>query len=82
MLRKQVIQTRMIGKNMHVLKQEFQWRKTDQSSAMAKLVRHTHLAETVQEMFDVESRLILGLRPANERRHYKVTPSLIGWAQT
>ena len=28
------------------------------------------------------TRLILGLRPANERRHYKVTPSLIGWAQT
>ena len=27
-------------------------------------------------------RLILGLRPANERRRYKVTPSLIGWAQT
>ena len=26
--------------------------------------------------------LILGLRPANERRRYKVTPSLIGWAQT
>ena len=26
--------------------------------------------------------LILGLRPANERRHYKVTPSLIGWART
>ena len=26
--------------------------------------------------------LILGLRPANERRHYKVTSSLIGWAQT
>ena len=25
--------------------------------------------------------LILGLRPANERRRYKVTPSLIGWAQ-
>ena len=24
--------------------------------------------------------LILGLRPANERRRYKVTPSLIGWA--
>ena len=22
------------------------------------------------------------LRPANERRHYKVMPSLIGWAQT
>ena len=25
--------------------------------------------------------LILGLQPANERRRYKVTPSLIGWAQ-
>ena len=28
------------------------------------------------------SGLILGLPPANERRRYKVTPSLIGWAQT
>ena len=26
--------------------------------------------------------LILGLRPANEMRRYKVTPFLIGWAQT
>ena len=26
--------------------------------------------------------LILDLHPANERRRYKVTPSLIGWAQT
>ena len=26
--------------------------------------------------------LILSLHPANERRHYKVTPSLIGWEQT
>ena len=26
--------------------------------------------------------LILGLRPANARRRYKVTPSLIGWVQT
>ena len=26
--------------------------------------------------------LILGLRPANERRRYKVTLSLMGWAQT
>ena len=30
----------------------------------------------------VSSGLILGLRPANERRRYKVTPSLIGWDQT
>ena len=28
------------------------------------------------------SVLILGLRPANERRRYFVTTSLIGWAQT
>ena len=28
------------------------------------------------------SRLILGLRPANKSRRYKVTPSPIGWAQT
>ena len=26
--------------------------------------------------------MILGLPPANKRRRYKVTPSLIGWAQT
>ena len=29
-----------------------------------------------------ESGLTLGLRPANERRRYKATLSLIGWAQT
>ena len=28
------------------------------------------------------SEVILGLHPANERRHYEVTPSLIGWAQS
>ena len=28
------------------------------------------------------SGLILGLCQANERRRYKVTPSIIGWAQT
>ena len=28
------------------------------------------------------SGLILGLRPAKERRRYFVTTSLIGWAQT
>ena len=31
---------------------------------------------------DKSAGVILGLRPANERRRYKVTPSLIGWAQT
>ena len=31
---------------------------------------------------DMITGLILGLRSANERRLYKVTPSLIGWKQT
>ena len=31
---------------------------------------------------NIISGLILGLRPANERRRYFVTMSLIGWAQT
>ena len=31
---------------------------------------------------DAIGELILGLRPANERRRYKVTASLIGWVQT
>ena len=30
----------------------------------------------------VGTGLILGLRPTNERRRYKETPSLIGWVQT
>ena len=30
----------------------------------------------------IRAGLILGLRPANERRRYKITPSLIGWSQT
>ena len=32
--------------------------------------------------WDTVLRRILGLRPANEKRRYKVTLSLIGWAQT
>ena len=32
--------------------------------------------------FPGNTGLILGLRPANERRRYKVTPSLIGWVQS
>ena len=42
---------------------------------------HTYSVHTCGE---IENRagLILGLCPANERRRYKVTPSLVGWAQT
>ena len=36
----------------------------------------------IEDSFDTMPGLILGLRPANERRRYKVTPSLIGWVQT
>ena len=34
------------------------------------------------ELWYMTTGLILGLRPANERRRYFVTTSLIGWAQT
>ena len=38
---------------------------------------------TWQQLFTERvTGLILGLPTANERRRYKVTPSLIGWAQT
>ena len=34
------------------------------------------------DAYIASSGLILGVRPANERHRYKVTASLIGWAQT
>ena len=37
---------------------------------------------TGPDMLDTGAGLVLGLRPANERRRYKVTWSLIGWTQT
>ena len=40
------------------------------------------LAPVYTPLYHMYTGLILGLRPANERRRYKVTPSLIGWAQT
>ena len=33
-------------------------------------------------VMEAGAELILGLHPVNERRRYKVTPSLIGLAQT
>ena len=41
---------------------------------------YPHVDGLVQKSYTIG--LILGLRPANERRRYKVTPSRIGWAQT
>ena len=37
-------------------------------------------SEAYYDIDNVAPGLILGLRPANERRRYKVTPSLIGWS--
>ena len=42
----------------------------------------TYKARTVRSIdYGAVTGLILGFRPANERRRYKVTPFLIGWAQ-
>ena len=43
--------------------------------------QHTD-ADQYKKAITIMSGLILGLRPAYEKRRYKVTPSLIGWAQT
>ena len=40
------------------------------------------LATSVGPLMNLLTWLILGFRPANERRRYFVTTSLIGWAQT
>ena len=40
------------------------------------------IVDKTQQSGIYNSGLILGLHPTNERRRYKVTPSLIGWAQT
>ena len=37
---------------------------------------------TVEQVSNQSARLNLGLHLANERRRYKVTPSLIGWTHT
>ena len=40
-----------------------------------------HNKPNIKKTYDITG-LILGLRPANEKRRYFVTPSLNGWAQT
>ena len=47
-------------------------------SSMRKYVHPNHRFSSNDQL----PGLILGLRPANERRRYEVTPSLIGWART
>ena len=41
-----------------------------------------HVTKIIPLRYGAVPGLILGLRPASERRRYKVTPSIIGWAQT
>ena len=54
--------------------------RADQNLANSGASSVRYSTSTNHSMSD--TGLILGLRPANERRLYKVTPSLIGWAQT
>ena len=42
----------------------------------------TDTLTTIKNYINIKPGLILGLRPANERRRYKVAASLIGWAET
>ena len=44
-------------------------------------MKHLYRIQLLNQLFTSISGLILGLRPANERRQYFVTTSLIGWAQ-
>ena len=45
-------------------------------------LKHREINEISHRSIDAPLMFILGLRPTNEKRRYKVTPSLIGWAQT
>ena len=58
----------------------FGWKQTE-ISIQWELQQKNLLAKWTSEVITV-SGLILGLRPANERRHYFVTTSLIGCAKT
>ena len=56
--------------------------KRTASSTSATLVNPDDWLKCKDDHIDKFTGLILGLRPANERRRYKVTTSLIGWTQT
>ena len=53
------------------------------SSLQAHLAsKHSMMKAYFQNYNGRAGNVVLGLCPANERRRYEVTPSLIGWAQT
>ena len=64
------------------LKNQFnwQWRVPVINMGRPGLCRRIFVVVVFQS-YSLSGR-ILGLRPANERRRYKVTPPLTGWAQT
>ena len=59
-------------------KEQFQAKRTFVETVLWESCKHSNILANCK----CKSGLILGLRPANERRRYKVTPSLIGWSQT
>ena len=67
---------------------EAHWSATEQKdhSRLYKLhktgVNHFREYCLASQINWIRTGLIVALRPANEGRRYKVTPSLIGWAQT
>ena len=56
---------------------KFSWQPTPQSNATMYIS-----VQQVHGIYNIYTGLNLGLRPAKEARRYKVTPSLIGGAQT
>ena len=54
----------------------------DWHSSASDLSSQYSLKTNNHYVFEYNAELILGLHAANERRRYKVTPSLIDWAQT
>ena len=69
--------------NMRRIKSEnrIRHRQHFDSWCIGAVIRHAisrqGIAMVVRRMVSLK---YIGLRPANERRRYKVTPSLIGWA--
>ena len=45
-------------------------------------MRGINMPNTEYDLKVIMQGWILGLHPVNERRRYKVTPFLIGWAQS
>ena len=58
-----------------------QWQSWHHDNSQLSVTKHSN-TQPCAYLMESTTGLILGLRPANERCRYKVTASLIGWAQT